>query len=246
MNTERQLWKITLTSYGSYKVKAKSSEPYDADLAMVAANMVNGSSNGIQVQQRLYVDNESYKDEWYFYRTSNIINDVPTNIVSNDNHACISCAITNVAGYWSLNGFEQFNCSTVGQQEQIATLLHNSMDDPFANSSISQGFSIFAHTEDSIKYTLNSTNYWRDEQGFNYADIMCEIYESRPVMLGFANTSDSPYGSHMTVCVGYIIDENEFSVWLSDAIVSNKYVLQKFSIETYNDFIACVNIQAAN
>ncbi|MGM9646754.1 MAG: Ig-like domain-containing protein [Eubacteriales bacterium] len=64
VNTDRQLWKITFTSHGSYKVKAKSSEPYDADLAMVAANIVNDSSNGIQVQQRLYVDNESYKDEW--------------------------------------------------------------------------------------------------------------------------------------------------------------------------------------
>ncbi|MBQ8288229.1 MAG: Ig-like domain-containing protein [Clostridia bacterium] len=66
VNTPRQLWKIELTSHGSYKIKAKSSEPYSADLAVVAANMVNGSSNGIQVQQRLYVDNESYKDEWYF------------------------------------------------------------------------------------------------------------------------------------------------------------------------------------
>lgn len=66
LTSPRQLWRISITSHGSYKIKAKSSEPYEADLVMVSANLINGSAEGIQVQQRLYVNNESYKDEWYF------------------------------------------------------------------------------------------------------------------------------------------------------------------------------------
>lgn len=63
--TDSQLWSITKTSNGSYKIKPKSAELFTTDLSMVAGNMVNGSANGIDVQQRVYYNNASYKDEWY-------------------------------------------------------------------------------------------------------------------------------------------------------------------------------------
>ena len=67
----------------------------------------------------------------------------------------------------------------------------------------------------------------------------------RPLMLGFAGTSDSPYGgAHMTVCVGYEISSNGIRyVYVSDAIHTS-YQKIEFRPETYNDFIAKVNVGA--
>ena len=61
---DRQLWRIVKTKNGSYKVKAKSSEGLDEDLVM-ASGEVGTSTNGVNIEQRLYKDNKSYKDEWY-------------------------------------------------------------------------------------------------------------------------------------------------------------------------------------
>ena len=62
--SNNQKWKITLTSYGSYKIKAKSSESItDRDLVMVVQTNIL-YSEGLNIQQRQYSDNTSYKDEW--------------------------------------------------------------------------------------------------------------------------------------------------------------------------------------
>lgn len=60
----RQQWKITLTPNGSYKVKARSSEGHSVDLVM--ASGAENQDSGVDVEQRVYIDNNSFKDEWYF------------------------------------------------------------------------------------------------------------------------------------------------------------------------------------
>ena len=67
--SNNQKWKITLTSYGSYKIKAKSSESItDRDLVMVVQTNIL-YSEGLNIRQRQYSDNTSYKDEWYIRST---------------------------------------------------------------------------------------------------------------------------------------------------------------------------------
>ena len=66
----RQQWSIEQTENGSYKIKAKSSEGLSEDLAMVAGWHLGDEwsaidTQGANVEQRLYIDNDSYKDEWY-------------------------------------------------------------------------------------------------------------------------------------------------------------------------------------
>lgn len=61
---DTQKWRVTKTKYGSYKIKAKSSEGYtEKDLVIVIQN--NILLQNLNVQQREYVDNESYRDEWW-------------------------------------------------------------------------------------------------------------------------------------------------------------------------------------
>lgn len=67
--SNNQKWRITLTSHGSYKIKAKSSESYTSkDLVMdLETNILY--NNGLNIRQREYLDNTSYKDEWFLYKT---------------------------------------------------------------------------------------------------------------------------------------------------------------------------------
>ncbi len=65
--TDNQKWRITLTRNGSSKIKAKSSESYTSkDLAMSLETV--SYTNGANIQQREYLDDSSYKDEWYCVR----------------------------------------------------------------------------------------------------------------------------------------------------------------------------------
>lgn len=61
--TKRQQWKITKTSRGLYKIKAKSSEDYTTDFCMAAGDGIL-TSNGRNVEQRVYSNNTDLKDEW--------------------------------------------------------------------------------------------------------------------------------------------------------------------------------------
>ncbi len=58
--SNNQKWRITLTSHGSYKIKAKSSTARDLVMDMETAVY----KEGLNIRQRKYANNTSYKDEW--------------------------------------------------------------------------------------------------------------------------------------------------------------------------------------
>ena len=97
---------------------------------------------------------------------------------------------------------------------------------------------MFSHVSGNTTYTLQATNCWASKNAFDWDSITAEIDAGRPVMLGFASADNSPYSSHMTVCVGYEITDGIRYVYLSDAHKSG-YQIQVFD-ESYNDFIAKV------
>lgn len=71
--SNNQKWRITLTSHGSYKIKAKSSESYTAkDLVMDMETSIF-YTDGLNVRQRDYVDNTSYRDEWVLAQSTNTV-----------------------------------------------------------------------------------------------------------------------------------------------------------------------------
>jgi hypothetical protein len=173
------------------------------------------------------------------------LGDVPTNLRSNAIHACIPCAITNVAAYWSISEYPQFNCSTATQQETAAINVQSAMSAAgsyTANANISAGFSIFSHTSGSVTYRLQATNCWRRNNAFTFTDIVQEIDNGRPLLVGFAGTADSPFAEpHMTACAGYNISGANYYLYISDA---HKATIQlyPFNISTYNDFISKVTV----
>ena len=61
----RQQWKITRTENGSYKIKPRSSENQSNDFVMAVGDSIINDSNGVDIEQRVYTDDFTYKDEWY-------------------------------------------------------------------------------------------------------------------------------------------------------------------------------------
>lgn len=67
---DRQKWTIELTSHGSYKIKAKSSINYTSKDLVMDMEMDPFYTDGLNIRQREYVDNETYRDEWLIYNDS--------------------------------------------------------------------------------------------------------------------------------------------------------------------------------
>ena len=72
-NLSRKKWKITKSSSGAYILRPKSGESYSTDWCMCVGDQFLYITDGLNVEQRQYVDNDSYKDEWIFdlFRDSN-------------------------------------------------------------------------------------------------------------------------------------------------------------------------------
>ena len=175
------------------------------------------------------------------------VDEVPTNLSSREEHLCIPCAITNIAAFWNINhDMLQFNCIDETTQISRAKEVQAKMIDEsgqenghLANANIHFGFDIFDHEDNGTTYTLESENVWNYDQKFSWDSIKSEIDAGRPIMLGFGGTN-SPYGGgHMTVCVGYNIENDDYIIYVSDAWES-EYVDHELSLNDYNDFFATV------
>ena len=181
---------------------------------------------------------------------SKILDTVPTSLRSDlETHPCIPCAITNVVAYWSVNGYEQFGCTTAEQQEMAAIQVTQAMataGSATSNYYINAGLMLFQHTEDELTYRLLSQQYSTSE--FTYENVVAEIDANRPFLMGFA--AGGPYeGAHMTVCVGYEYGAGTQYVFVSDAHnpVSNYeyvngYRKVVFDPEAYNDFVITMRL----
>jgi len=245
VNTTGDWYRIDVTAltkqwlngvYYNYGVVLK--EPYETDSSYLS-KFYSSDAPSPNKPELVIEYNEDYN---VFSRT---LNDVPTNLRSNGTHLCIPCAITNVAAYWSVNGYPQFGCSTASTQESVAVRVQDAMDisgSSMANNNITDGFSVFQHNTGLVVYGLDATNYWRDDQAFDFQDIVTEIDAGRPLLLGFADTDNSPFGGgHMTACAGYEISGLTQYVIISDAW-QGEFRKVEFDLWTYNDFISKVYI----
>ena len=62
---DRMKWKITRSDTGAYVVRPKSGESGSEDWCMCAGDQLGDISDGLNVEQQAYRNNNSYKDEWF-------------------------------------------------------------------------------------------------------------------------------------------------------------------------------------
>lgn len=236
MSTSRlQLWVLLSISDDCCQIVSEMHENTNLRLSLASGSP---TQDGLQIQQQTN-SITSDKDKWVFIGRNNVISGVPTSLRSNNNHMCIPCAVTNVAAYYSNLGYSEFDCTTAEQQEVAANFVHAIMDANGGwgtNDLIPFAFSVFLHSEGNTTYRLSATNY--PDKKFSVLDIIEEIDQGRPVLLGYNNHPDTPYVYHMTVCTGYSMEDGNIYVYVSDAHNSG---YQKHLFNTaYNDFICKV------
>lgn len=242
-------WLITPTASGAYKFTCQAAEGTNMVITVPSSG---STANGTDLIQYPYANNAVYRDEWEIFAKTLQIEGVPTHLTSNSMHYCIPCAITNITGYWSNNGYPIFNCGSNSAQERFARNVQTYMGEHYLeNNYIWKGFEYFATEDDQGNvYWLNSSNYWINQnvQQFTMFDIFREINAGRPLMLGYTGIEGGSYSeAHMTVCVGYEIDGDIVNVYVSDAH-RNEYKKNLLQLGTDNDFISKVTpyIQSMN
>ncbi len=95
--SDNQKWRIASTQNGSFKIKAKSSELYTQnDLVMSLETALY--TNGTNIRQRKYLDNSSYKDEWYLLSPENSVCGIFTGYKTPTRTFTIQCTGTLATG----------------------------------------------------------------------------------------------------------------------------------------------------
>jgi hypothetical protein len=102
----RQQWKITPTSDGHYKVKAKSSEGLSKDYVMSVDYTSQENMNGTYIAQREYVADISHVDEWDLYATGTDMFLLGINDDGHDHHSVYGSVIP----YVLERGYDGINC----------------------------------------------------------------------------------------------------------------------------------------
>lgn len=108
-NLSRKKWKITKSSSGAYILRPKSGESYDTDWCMCAGGQFLWVTDGLNVEQRSYEYNDSYKDEWELELVDDYI--ITFYGISNSGHDHSSCLKT-VRGNLHDAGFNNITLKT--------------------------------------------------------------------------------------------------------------------------------------
>ncbi len=124
----RQQWKITETANGSYKIKARSSESYtEKDLVMdIQYSLLYQNDNGIDIQQRAYLDNDSYMDEWHIVtHENNPYKLLALNEDGKDRDAYFSTVSGYIQAHMSFNILTDYFTTLYNKQRMIESLYSN-------------------------------------------------------------------------------------------------------------------------
>ena len=108
-----QQWRITPTASGGYKVQAASAIANNVDLVMAIGT---GITVGTNVEQREYLDNTSYKDEWHIFNNKQL--NAP--VIQQVNEWCWATS----AQMLSRTHFPTTTDTTLLQQERNETVYH--------------------------------------------------------------------------------------------------------------------------
>lgn len=170
-----QQWKIIRTRNGSYKIKARSSEDYTTyDLVLDVNTQGLHSVDGLNLKQREYIDNSSYKDEWFVFK---IKSDAQIGIVGiiedkHDHKSCFNSAINSIA---ATDGYNSISCKLTNY------LTKNKCKDVLQKSKafISRSHGYYSATS---TYILTSTNR---TQWLSSVDIY--DYDSNTVLTNLSN-----------------------------------------------------------
>ena len=148
--TDGMKWRVSYTDSGAFKITPKTGEANGRVLS-VASYVIN--SNGVTIQQRDYVNDENYKDEWYIILSQGKELDTPVLYQTTDSWCWVASA--QMLARTSFPTEANNGDATAIIQEQRLAVYH-----VFGNSS-SNGYS----------YDWNSDNQNLTTKGGIYSDV---------------------------------------------------------------------------
>ena len=117
----RHKWKITQTTSGGYKVQAASAIENNSNLVMAVGE---GITPGTNVEQRVYAQNDIYKDEWLIFDV-NIDKQINTPLIKQNDDWCWATSAQMLAR----TDFPTTSDPAVLRQERNAAVYHVFGDD---------------------------------------------------------------------------------------------------------------------
>jgi len=66
--TDSQLWGVNKSASGKYILTPKSNETYNSDWCISATAQSSENTDSFNVEQRIYIDDSNYRDEWILFR----------------------------------------------------------------------------------------------------------------------------------------------------------------------------------
>ncbi len=194
-----QLWRITQTTHGYYKIKAKSSEDYTSkDLVMRVNTKGLHTENGLNIMQMPYTDDTNYVDEWEMTKYHNIIQ-----LEAQEQSSWCWAASARMSSY-------NYIVPSVSQAS-VAVYIKLGIETktPTSNqiTQANDGASI-NETKNAIEYILSSNNGYGRYEIYSEQNLRTLLDNGNPVIVlrGWYNSSKIRGGGHYTIIYDYYWD----------------------------------------
>ena len=224
----RQQWKITETSYGSYKIKARSSEGLEDDLVMAVGDSLANGADGTNIEQRLYKNNTSYMDEWYVCSNRAMLYGVSAE--GHDHSSCLEITHDKL----HLDGWEQValrtgsitsnRCKCDLQQVGLFTSRSHGVPVIYEGNSVASSTGIILNDSDSLVGFFS--DYWigiSDESTYintneDYSNLNLVLFVGCNTAHGGEDGNNLPskiveQGAKTAIGFELSIDCNEANIW---------------------------------
>lgn len=189
----------------------------------------------------------------YFTYSNHVASDIDNSrsdlsnvpIFRQGSYNCIVCATSHLLLYWNNHGYSgltptittqtAFNSFMTTINGYFSSYANNNIPSAIINYALTRRYGIGSSTR---LFVVTPQNTWNPE----FTDVVNELSNGRPVLLGFAPGSDySSTVGHMTLCVGvspWVVENNYVSV--VDGHSSS--IVTKLWSSDYNDFMCSMTV----
>lgn len=227
--TNGMKWKIEQTTRGTYKITSKVGETNNRVLAIGWAVVGFEGSNGIDIEQRDYVDNDSYKDEWLLSRVSDVLSFEPQ--INGD--FCWAACAKSLSTIFQKSQISQAS-GAVWAKLGVRNLYPSATQ--VANASSSTG--TVTNIKDSIEYILGDKNVYGAEYKIYSESTMRSLLDiGNPIiaLIGEYKTEQNieRKSGHAVIVYSYHFDETSnkciFDIYDPLPVNEGKYIQKDYN-----------------
>ena len=222
VGASRQQWSITKTTYGSYKIKARSSEGLTTDLVMVVGAAVSDIGNGVDIEQREYQANNSFKDEWLLAFIK-----CESSVVAEGQQQSEWCWVT-TARMFSKHFYPSVTYTQSQAVEHIYGYAANVGGDRIA-AQMAINYYISNISGASIYTVIKENVIYSEDTLVRFLDDGYVVYVSRAWVSNLNNPSNISTG-HAILVSGYFVKDSDIYFLIKDPAYENSTKIMSYNM----------------